>query len=253
MFQLFNVQELLKMPKIVNLSTLHDYSIDHTMSAFLTICNQYSPNLPRFFATQYNNVWLRIQFYRFYASHIEPYKLGKIDTNKFYDNLAEVLGFFPEDMDKTTRNEQLAKAWNASITVSEKTHGRLLKLAEQATKEDPVFLISNTNELNAIAVLAAFKNSYPSLAFMENIDLSIKESKEPVEILPNVFLCLSYRYQMFKTNNMLRDIVESQPSGAAFTVVSQWDEDRKTAVSLNIEQVYSDTDYFDVVAPVKQI
>lgn len=233
------------MPTIVNLSTIHDYSIEKTMDAFLKICNTYSHNLPDFFAPVYNYAWLRVQFFKYYASHIEPYKLGGISTDTFYDNLTEILNFLPKDMEKSLRNKLLEDAWNSSITISEQTKGRLLKLVDMATEENPVYMISNTNELNAQSILVAFRESYPILNFHEDIDLSIKKSKEPVEILPNVFLCLSYRYQMFKTDSMLEEVVKSKGKNTHFTVVSQYEVDRNKATELQVEKVSDPGEFFE--------
>ena len=41
-----------------------------------------------------------------------------------------------------------------------------------------------------------FKKCNPALNFSNEADVGIKHSKDPVEILPHVFLCLSYRWTL---------------------------------------------------------
>ena len=57
-------------------------------------------------------------------------------------------------------------------------------------------MVSNTNELDVRAVMQLFKKCNPALNFSNEADVGIKHSKDPVEILPHVFLCLSYRWTL---------------------------------------------------------
>jgi hypothetical protein len=231
------------MSLFVNLSTTHDYSINETVSAFVKLCNEHSQGclqrMPRFFQNGTNYAWVMAQYKLNYKSLIEPYKLGNITTEQFLHNLTEIF-YFMKDIDAGYRNALLIDAWNASIKMSEFTQDRLSRLVEKAESE-PVFLIANTNELNVKAVLDLFKQKYPNLQFNNGFDVSIKESKEPIEILPNIFLCLSYRYKSFKAENVttgsiLEELVQ-QNNSENITVVSQFDGDLQKAKQLGIADV----------------
>ena len=68
-------------------------------------------------------------------------------------------------------------------------------------KVDPIYFIANTNELHVLQILNILRKKYPFINFYPEVDVSIKEDKTPVEIAPGIFLCLSYRYQLFKTQD----------------------------------------------------
>jgi hypothetical protein len=238
------------MSLIVNLSTTHDYSIDETVAGFVKLCNKYShgclQSMPRFFQNGTNYMWVMAQYHLNYKSLIEPYKLGDISTAQFLDNLTEIF-YFMKDLDADVRNNLLTEAWNASIKISENTQDRLNQLVIKA-KSEPVYLISNTNELNVQAIFNLFKEQYPELKFKEGINISIKNDKEPVEILPNIFLCLSYRYKTFKTENLttvslLEELVKHN-EGQDITVVSQFAGDLKKAEQLGITNIQKAEDFF---------
>lgn len=246
----FQIENLI-MTLIVNLSTTHDYSIKEIIAAFAQICKEYSrgcfeciPGL--FHLTNYG--WVTLKYQINYKSLIEPYRLGKLSTEEFLDNLTEIL-YFLCDMDKEERNSILAEAWNASIKLSEKTQDRLSLLVEEA-KTQPVYLISNTNELNVNAILDLFKQNNPDLKFKE-VDTSIKDSKEPIEILPNIYLCLSYRYGAFKeetvTTMSLLEHLSTQCS-KPITLVSQFPGDRKKGEQLGLE-VWDAEEFYNSLTP----
>ncbi len=237
------------MTLIVNLSTTHDYSIDKTVAAFVQICNQHSKgclqSMPGFFQNWTNYAWVMAKYQANYTSLIEPYKLGKISTPEFLENLSKIF-YFMQDMDKETRDSLLANAWNASIKISEKTQDRLSQLVEEA-KTHPVYLISNTNELNVTAILALFKESNPDLKFNEAVDTSIMDSKEPIEILPNIYLCLSYRFGAFKTEavstvSLLEDL--SKKIVSPITLVSQYPGDLRKGEQLGLDKVLNAEDFY---------
>lgn len=235
---------------IVNLSTTHDYSINEIISAFVKLCNQYSQGclqcMPGFFQTGTNTGWVTFKYKWHYKSLIEPYRLGKIETPEFLDNIGEIL-YFMKDLPREERNHLFISAWNASIKM-EHTQDRLRELVERAETEK-VYLISNTNELNVQAILALFKKEYPDLKFAEEIDISIKDSHEPVEILPNIYLCLSYRFQTFKSENVtttvsiLEELVTTNPD-EEFTVVSQYSGDLNKAKELGISDIQKAEEFY---------
>lgn len=235
---------------IVNLSTTHDYSIDETVAAFVQLCNQYSEgclqSMPGFFQSWTNYAWVMAKYQTNYASLIEPYKLGKISTEEFLGNLSKIF-YFMNEMDKSKRNSLLTDAWNASIKVSEKTQGRLSLLVKEA-ETSPVYLISNTNELNVNAILDLLQKNYPELKFNKNMDVSIKESKEPIEVLPNIYLCLSYRYGSFKeetvtTASLLEQL--SKKCSNPVTLVSQYPGDLKKAKQLGLDSVLNAEEFYN--------
>lgn len=241
------------MTLIVNLSTTHDYSIDKTVAAFVQICNQHSngclQSMPRFFQNWTNYAWVMAKYQANYTSLIEPYKLGKISTQEFLANLSQIF-YFMQDMDKETRELLLANAWNASIKLSEKTQNRLAQLVEEA-KTQPVYLIANTNELNVNAILALFRIRNPELTFNEVVDTSIIASKKPVEIAPNIYLCLSYRYGAFKTEavstvGLLEDL--SKSCSGPITLVSQYPGDLKKGEQLGLNVLNAEDFYTPVLS-----
>lgn len=127
------------------------------------------------------------QYQSRYKELIEPYKLGQISTKDFLANLSRLFDFM-ENMEVGKREALLIQAWNASIKLSETNRDRFSYLVSKASKEAPVFLISNTNELDVLAILNLLKQSNTDLEFIEDADISIEPSEEPVEILMNKVL-----------------------------------------------------------------
>ena len=234
----------------VNLSTTHDYSINETVGAFVQLCNEYSNGclqcMPGFFQNLNNYGWVMAQFKANYASLIEPYKLGKISTERFLDNLSHIF-YFMKDMDKSERNKLLAKAWSSSIKLSAATEERLGMLLEKAGDE-PVYLVSNTNELDVHAILDLLQKKYPDLEWNKAADICITHSQEPIKILPNVYLCLSYRYGAFKEQTAptvsLLDHLSKQCSGSK-TLVSQFQGDLKKGQILGFENVFNAEEFYN--------
>ena len=234
----------------VNLSTTHDYSIDETAGAFVQICNQHSnsclQSMPGFFQNWTNYAWVMAQFHTNYVSVIQPYKLGKISTERFLENLSQIF-YFMNNMDKSKRNELLANAWSSSIKLSTNTQNRFGKLVEQAADE-PVYLISNTNELDVRAILNLLQVNNPDLEWDKETDISIINSKEPIKILPNVYLCLSYRYGSFKeqtaTTASLLEFISEQCPGSK-TLVSQFPGDLEKGNLLGLNNVLNAEEFYN--------
>ncbi len=194
---------------------------------------------------------------------IQPYKLGAINTEQFLQNLLQIFPFLHDvEAEQATMIELnggesyshefslslLENAWNEIIDLDETRVSRFPKLIAQS-QEEPIYLISNTNELNVLKILRLLKNQNPDIRFNTSIDLSVKESKEPIEIAPNIFLCLSYRYQLFKTvienhdvnphstMSLLNHLVKEQLSDVATSdirVVSQFSDDLVEAARMGI-------------------
>ncbi|CAM2951517.1 hypothetical protein LEAN103870_10475 [Legionella anisa] len=158
----------------------------------------------------------------------------------------------------------LEDAWNSQVGWDESKADYLTALIHEAEpKRDPIYFIANTNELHVLQILNMLRKAYPSINFYRNIDLSIKEDKEPVEIAPGIFLCLSYRYQLFKTQeenqtvdpsstmSLLNYLVMKQLTDVPVSelrVISQHQEDLVEAlrVGIDADHIYQAKDYFAV-------
>ncbi|NDH08605.1 MAG: hypothetical protein EBY16_03115 [Gammaproteobacteria bacterium] len=216
---------------------------------------------------------------------IEPYKLGAINTQQFLQNLLQI---FPFLRDVVAEQEAivglnggesyshefalslLENAWNEIIDLDETRVSRFPALVAQSQAE-PVYLISNTNELNVLKILRLLKEQNPNITFNTTIDLSVKENKEPIEISHNIFLCLSYRYQLFKTvtenpsanphstMSLINYLIKEQLSGVETSdigVVSQFSGDLAEAKKLGIpaDNTFHTDEYFnDTVLEMKKI
>lgn len=238
------------MTLIVNLSTIHDYSITDTVGEFVQICNQHSnvclQSMPGFFKTGVNYAWVMAQYSTNYTSLIEPYKLGKISTEQFLDNLSQIFCFM-DDMYISERNALLANAWSSSIKLSVNTRDRLGMLVAKSADE-PVYIISNTNELDVQAILNLFKKEYPDLEWDNEADISITDYQEPIEILPSIYLCLSYQYGIFKepsatTVGLLEYISVQCPEPT--TLVSNHPRDLEKGKLLGLEHVFNAEEFYN--------
>ncbi|WP_298624213.1 hypothetical protein [uncultured Legionella sp.] len=149
-----------------------------------------------------------------------------------------------DDMDKEQRNALLIEAWNASIRLTAKTENRFAFILEKAEQE-PVYLISNTNELNIREILNLFKKSHPYLKFA---DLSVPHFEEPIELLPNVFVCFSYQLHAFKektnTTPGLIEYVVSKSCGPT-SLVSQYLLDRIKAEEMQLQHVLTADEFYE--------
>lgn len=266
------------MTLIVNLSTIHSlYPVSRSVQAFAELCNNYSTGClnfcPSFFRSGTNYAWVMYQYQVQYKALIEPYKLGKITSRQFLTNLLTIFDFLDDDnfvcsisdsvkiagCSNTEANLALLEnAWNATIGLDDDRITRFTTLAEQARKE-PVYLISNTNELNVNKIIQLLQRNNPEIRFNQ-VDCSVVDDKRPIEIAPNIFLCLSYRYQLFKTQSqnsaatnstmsLLRYLVEEQlPAREKMDihVISQHPADLAEAVKLGIDSAntHKDSDYF---------
>jgi len=256
------------MPIIVNLSSIHTlHPVSKSVDAFVRLCNKYSTgcfsSCPTLFKSWSNYAWVMYQYSMNEKKLIQPYKLGAISTAQFLQNLLQIFPFLrdvradEEALDGLNGGESyshdfalslLENAWNEIIDLDATRISRFRKLFAQAEIE-PIYLISNTNELNVLKILRLLKQQNPLIPFYTSLDLSVRDSKEPIEIAPNIFLCLSYRYQLFKTlpdnhsanphstTSLLNYLVKEQLSGvdtADISVVSQYPGDLAEATKLGI-------------------
>jgi hypothetical protein len=256
------------MPLIVNLSTIHTlHPISKSVDAFVRLCNKYSTgcfsSCPTLFKSWSNYAWVMYQYKMNEKQLIQPYKLGTMNTEQFLRNLLDIFSFLRdvvaeqevlvglnegESYSRNVASSLLENAWNEIIDLDDTSALRFPKLVGQSESE-PIYLISNTNELNVLKIIRLLKEQNPDIKFITPVDLSVRESKEPIEIAPNIFLCLSYRYQLFKTvaenrnvnphstMSLLNHLVKEQLSDvdiADIRVVSQFGGDLSEAKRLDI-------------------
>lgn len=206
------------MPFIVTLSSIHTlHPVNKSINAFANLYNEYSDHCcsacPGFFKNLSNYAKVLYDFKKCEDTLIRQYKLGIINTYHFFEHLLAMFPFLenadikPEVLANLNEGEfytetsafaLLENAWNSGISMEFEHVNRFRHLVNIAPAE-PIYLISNTNELNVLKILKLLKQANPDLEFNSPIDLSITESKIPVELAPNIYLCLSYRYQLFKT------------------------------------------------------
>ncbi|MCE0722959.1 MULTISPECIES: hypothetical protein [Legionella] len=287
------------MPLIVNLSAIHALKpISTCVRAFEDICDRYSTGYfsccSSFFQSWTNYAWLMYQLGRNDSKLIQPYRLGKLTTEQFLERLLKIFSFLEDATPEEGEMEELKgkqlysntfarmlleNAWNSQVEWDESKADYLSALIHEAEgsdlnaevsqaveskpKRDPIYFIANTNELHVLQILNMLRKAYPSIKFYRNIDLSIKEDKEPVEIAPGIFLCLSYRYQLFKTQeenqtvdpsstmSLLNYLVTKQFTDVPVSelrVISQHQEDLVEAlrVGIDADHIYQAKDYFAV-------
>ena len=276
------------MPLIVNLSSIHTlHPTSKSVDAFVQLCNKYSggcfSSCPTLFKSWSNYAWVMYQYGTHYKQLIQPYKLGTISTEKFLHDLLQIFSFLRDVVDEQEVMVELnggesyshefslsllENAWNEIIALDETRASRFPALVARA-QDEPVYLISNTNELNVLKILRLLKIQNPDITFKTPIDLSVQESKEPIEIAPNIFLCLSYRYQLFKTvtdnrsanlhstMSLLNHLIKKQLSDVQaydIRVISQFASDLEEAAKLGIpadNALHADK-FFNYTVPTAQ-
>ena len=117
---------------------------------------------------------------------IQPYKLGAINTEHFLENLLQIFPFLRDvaaEQEATVGLNEgesyshefalslLENAWNEIIDLDETRVSRFPTLVAQSQAE-PIYLISNTNELNVLKILRLLKKQNPDITFKTPIDLS---------------------------------------------------------------------------------
>lgn len=224
------------MPLIVNLSALHNlYPTSTCIQSFEKICDRYSTGYfsqcSSLFQSWTNYAWLMYQMTRHNSKLIQPYRLGQLSSEEFLEKLEQIFYFLKDSSPKKGEMENLnskplysetfakmllENAWNSQIEWDRSKENYLSMLIEDTAKNtsnrdntmpsseqepmrDPIYLVANTNELHVIQILHILRKNNPSIPFYRNIDVSPKDDKAPIEIAPGIFLCLSYRYHMFKT------------------------------------------------------
>lgn len=267
------------MPTIVNLSSLHTlYPHSRSLGAFSNLCQEYSIGCCGHGLLQKlsNYAWVAYQYQTKYNTLIEPYKRGGISTEAFLANLLSIFHFLDNGHDfsdkadalKTcystdARYALLESAWNAIIGLEDNVADRFPLIVQNATAENPAFLISNSNALNVHELLRLFRERHPGIAFFNpdaihsTVIRNEEQDNRAVEIAPNVFLCLSFRYQLFKTagqnpnstTSLLHNLITERLKDCKepIEVVSQFQGDLIEAqrLGLSAENIHQAGDYFN--------
>ena len=287
------------MTTIVNLSSLHSLrSIKTGVDAFVELCDRYSKTgcfscCPSLFTKLSNTAWVMYFYQQNLSTLINPYKLGQINTHQFLEKILRIFNFLDDDtiiFDKNDRDRivsnknnflstkgistlsdrnialaLLEEAWNAIIEFSDADAVKFDYVLSESKKE-PIYLISNTNELNVHKILCLLKQKFPQITF-NDVDLSVNSegNNEFLEVAPNIFLCLSYKTHLFKTTSenkesqattpsLLRHLVNKlQSDKSNIKVVSQYGKDLEEASRLDIPQsnLFSAESYYP--KPVKEL
>ncbi len=119
------------MNRIVNLSACHGLkSIREVMKAFAALCDRYSTgccmkHCPSLFSNFTNQAWVAYIYQKNLNTLINPYKLGKINTQEFIEGLLEIFSFLGDDNFVPTKNELIASGKLVRIGTGRSTRYRL--------------------------------------------------------------------------------------------------------------------------------
>jgi hypothetical protein len=239
------------MSLLVNLSSIFKLKsiIPGGLAPFVALCNLHSKNRCCSFFGLNNYLWVLKQFYS-NQSLINDYKLGKITDDQFLDAVLDIFSFLKNNKKVDNPKKLLADAWNDLIIWDEESTAHLKQLLRQAQQGKTVFLMSNTNPLNMARILYFFEKACPEIHWNQEA-LGSDRANEPLALAPNIYLCLSYKYGLFKegTPGLLRSIVAQQADPSSeITVVSQFPKDLEVAASLKLS-AQSGTDFYASASP----
>lgn len=254
--------------KIINLSSLHSLRSETKMiSIFAEICDKYAPSAfnfcPSIFTHITNFSWVGFKFKENKPLLIDPYKLGKMETQEFLNRLLDVLSFLKDpnlqllerDIARLNANKDslfilrgiseptqedyvlalLEEAWNSIIIFNEED---LTKLQALLKDDSEIILISNTNHLNIERVLQIFKAQCNEILNFDN------KEQGPIQITKNIALYPSYQMGAFKikledgTPGVLQYVFNEVLKGNSedLLVISQFPNDLKEAIRLGIPE-----------------
>lgn len=229
---------------IINLSSIFKLKpiIPDGLYPFVKLCYEYAPK------SQWccglfgiiNYPWVLGHYYA-NKGLFDDYKLGRIDDDKFLNSLLKIFYFLDKKVDNP--KQLLADAWNGIITWDDDSTAHLRQVLDHAKFEEKVYLMSNTNPLNMIKIISFFKEYCPEIKWVEKAIEEALTTKninaQPIEIAPNVYLCLSYKYRLYKegTPGLLKSIsqqVDAKETEEKIKVISQFPGDLKMADSLKL-------------------
>jgi|GEM_PF-2998745 len=221
----------------------------------------------------------------------DQYKLGQLGTEQFLANIRAKLSFLEEaeyepdliadlyehrseylslkDITKledlktnkiAIANALIEKAWNVKIDFNETCLQRMQLLL---SKGEDIYLVSNSNELNIYKILHWYKQQFKTINWFDKLDISHCSDEKPVQVAanPNIYLCLSYRFNSYKTDaqNRQSGVLQGTPNlfeknlnylskfdkEEDIIVVSQWRPDRETMEKLGVpaKNIFTPDDY----------
>lgn len=229
---------------IVNLASVHKYDIHKSIDAFAALYTQQDQSCcPGFFTNWFNKGWVLLQYHRHKNTLIAAYRRGELNTEQFVGQLFTNLQVSPE---------KITNAWTAAISFDEETENKMRHLLT-LTKDEKIYLIANTNEMDLQKIVNWFAQTFSDIRWVMTED-NLNKRNQPIEIAPNIYLCLSCRYGVFKNESpyleippmlaQLRDQI-SQSAGHDMTIVSQYSEDRAFAQKLGM-QCKNPKDFFQI-------
>lgn len=223
--------------------------VPNMLSIFAELCNQHAERSPlccsRSLFGMSNYIWVCMQ-YRSFKNLIEEYRLGRKSTDQFLAALGKIFSFLNAKVKDPKK--LLAATWNQMIEWDKDSSANLAQLLEHAKHGERVYLISNTNRLHIARILELFAEHQPGLPW--KLDEAQKETPDPkpIEIAPNVFLCLSYRYGLFKegTPGLIAEVAKPLKD---VTLVSQYPQDLVRGHSLGLKTLSADRYYHTKMEP----
>lgn len=247
------------------------------VNAFVELCQVFSR--PRVycgmnFSSISNPLWVAYQYTLKLPQIINPYKLGNITSSQFIQNLRQTFSFITHDSLKTDRagglideikqnhhhyltlksehgasyspdkliDALIERAWNALIEIDDIDGKHLNQIYRQARANQPIYLISNTNELNVHVILSKLADACDQK--VEASQSVNRHGLNMIQLFKNkpVFLVPSYLNHQFKadansTPGLMRTVIDKlalQPGNTK--VVSQYQGDLSQAAALGVPE-----------------
>jgi hypothetical protein len=223
---------------ILNLSTIHALlPISKVLDNFAQLYYDYGSQWLyfEFLRKFYSKVWVIFKYLAMSGS-INDYKLGKINSEPFIQQLQTIFSFLPNDQSK----ELLTKAWDSLIVWNEESIKKLAYLTERLKKEGTkCYLITNSNQLHIKKIKFDIQNATQG-------EREWQWEKEKVEnntfqVSGNVALMTSYENEIFKSDGLIKNLVQQLLEKEAYrdkkiTLISQYPADLDCAARLNINK-----------------
>jgi len=226
---------------------------------------------------------------------ISQYKTGKVTTDNFLGKLLKSFPFLEEtefsvDVKERLFNKQekllslrdvskpeeltstsiakalLEEAWLARMQFDQITDDNVNHFFDRE-KNNKVYIISNSNEMDVRETIQYLRAMYPSIAWCDPNELSklLRVSEEaweqgiPVTRDGSLKLYLSYTHHAFKTgcadenpmrtDALLQLLIEKEKLDVnQVTLISQWSKDRAMGNQLNIKNILEANAYFPQAA-----
>lgn len=251
--------------RIINLSSIFKLKkiIPDGLKPFVELCNNYSKSSCLCSGTLFrtsNYLWVLAQFYA-HQQLINNYKLGKMSNDDFLTALLDIFYFLKDNKKIDDPKTLLANAWNNIIDWDEESTDRLNQILDLAKAGEQIYLVANTNALNIEKIISLFATHAPHIQWNPNIlqanqDQNRNQNAPSIEIAPNIHLCLSYRYGLFKegTPGLIKELAQQVKNIVA--VISQFPKDWTYAQELGLPTQAADDFYLKVketplIAPTK--